>query len=50
MCQVNLEMKSRKNILLEVELDRIIMSVRVWGVKYVGCVGGRDQIQGLVHA
>lgn len=43
-------MKSRKNILLEVELNRIIMSVRVWGVKYVGCVGGRDQIQGLVHA
>lgn len=35
---MNLEMKSRKNILLEVELDRIIISVSVWGVKYVGCV------------
>lgn len=35
---MNLEMKSRKNILLEVELDRIIISVCVWGVKYVGCV------------
>lgn len=36
---MNLEMKSRKNnILLEIELDRIIISVCVWGVKYVGCV------------
>lgn len=47
-------MKSSKDTLLELELDRTIVPVSVWdcvwGVKYLAHVGARHWIQGLVDA